>query len=57
MVTTAEELKVDIRDAKGRIPIWCLQIDACRVHKGMSQTAMAFTIVNGTAKPNSINAT
>lgn len=46
-----------IRDSVGRVPVWCVQIDACRVHKGMSQTALAFTIVNGTNKPNSLSAT
>ena len=44
-------------DRNGHKPVWCVQIDACSVHKGMKQTAIAFTLVNGAEKPNSLEAT
>ena len=48
---------VDVLDKNQLVPVWCVQIDACRIHKGMSQTAIAFTVVNGTDQPNSLKAT
>jgi hypothetical protein len=48
---------LNLRDSAGLVPVWCVQIDSCRVHKGMSQTALAFTVVNGTSQPNSLSAT
>ena len=56
-----EESSIDrvlnLRDSADLVPVWCVQIDSCRVHKGMSQTALAFTVVNGTSQPNSLSAT
>jgi hypothetical protein len=47
----------EVRDAQGRVPIWCFMADAARIHRGMTQTALAFSAVNASEEPCSLKQT